>query len=278
VGPALLVTVLLSGGPRKSKDAYMALSSLVYAGTDLAPFLEKVTSKDWKRSYWIGDLVGDSHHRQQRHERWAKWLKQIDNDKVTSAQFLGLGNSSADERRYLPYALAYLADPKTSAEVRESVVYFLTFLGRRYPDALDERARAAMESGAPPRAKSKSSRKASSPKSAKPNAAVTAAIARLEDPRATARQKGVRELLELLSGDMVDIRSAFPALAKALSDTNLRVRRTAALTAYYAFDLQRGIRELSVLVVPTKRALRDADAEVRKHARTAYEAYERAKR
>lgn len=276
-----MIEKLLSGGPRQATDAYMALSRLTSQGVDLAPLLEKAKSKDPKRRYWIGNLVAESHHRHGRKSEWAAWLARYADDKVTETAFHGLGNSRGDERAYVPLAVQQLQDPRVSATVCDGVFYFLTHLANRDPSAIDATVRAAIESRLDDKSAAKAAKRALAFISKEPvarpqkparkaepktNPAVAAAVRALSDERPAVRSKAAGKLTELLSGDMVDIRSAFPALAIALSDRSVQVRRSAALAVYYAFDLQRGISELEVLVEPVKRAARDADAKVAEHA------------
>jgi HEAT repeat protein len=182
----------------------------------------------------------------------------------------------------VPFAVQYLGDKRTSAAVCRDVFYFLTHLATRHPTVIDAEVRAAIESRLDDKSVARDAKRAlkllaGTPVAKKPRAparktgpkkspAVAAAVRALGHERPAIRAKAAGKLTELLSGDMVDIRSAFPALATALADRSVQVRRSAALAVYYAFDLQRGISELDVLLEPVKRAARDPDPKVAEHA------------
>lgn len=274
--PADLVDKLLDGGPRQATDAYMKLSALVHDGVDVAPLLEKKTSADDKRRYWIGDLVADAHRRHGRMAEWRAWLERCNDDRVTGGQFMNLGNARRhDPTPFLPVVLEHLRNPNSSARVCGDALYFLIRLGERQPTAFDESVRDAITARLEDKRRiqygtvAQSARKAldlGGP--AKGDPRVAKATHALADERAAVRARAAGELVSLVS-DAIDIRSSFAALAKALTDSAVSVRRPAALAAYYAFDMQRGIHELHVLEKPLAQAARDRDKQVRERAEMA---------
>jgi hypothetical protein len=283
--PTDLVDKLLDGGPRQATDAYMKLSALVSDGLDIAPLLEKKTSADDNRRYWIGDLVADAHRRHGRMSEWRAWLERCNDDRVTGGQFMSLGNDRRrDPTPYLPVVLTHLRNPDSSARVCGDSLYFLIRLGERQPNALDEGVRDAIAERLDDKRRIQygtvagSARKAlefcggASPSKGDPR--VAKATRALGDKRAAVRARAAAELVSLVS-DAIDIRSSFAELAKALTDSAVSVRRPAALAAYYAFDMQRGIRELHVLEKPLAQAARDRDKQVRERAEMALAAQSR---
>jgi hypothetical protein len=263
-----LVEKLLNGGPRQATDAYMALSRLVRGGADLAPALESTRSKDAKRNYQIGCLVEESHRRHGRRSKWWAWLERLGDDQVTSAAFLALGNSRSDESAYQPHAIALLNAAKASAETCHAALYFLSHQSARHPGVMDAKAKSAVKARLGDARRTSYGTVGKFAKVVLSQHAVGEALRELADKSAKKRAKGAGRLSALLV-EAVDVRKAYPALAEALSDSDVSVRRNAALAASYAFDMQSGIPELRVLRAPVARAAKDQDAQVREHAQAA---------